>query len=121
MFKEISIGARKVALLANGATPLYYKQTFHKDLISKVYGSDDQIAEVNDCAPEVAFIMAKQASNAKDPTISLSTLSFEEYVKWLEGFEATNLLFKADEIMDIYFHDGQPSAEAKKKQGKRKE
>lgn len=121
MFKEISIGARKVALLANGATPLYYKQTFHKDLISKVYGSEDQIGEVNDCAPELAFIMAKQAEKAKDPTISMDTLSFDEFVKWLEKFEATNLLFAADEIMEIYFHDGQPSAEAKKKPGKQKE
>lgn len=121
MFKEISIGARKVAMLANGATPLYYKQTFHKDLISKVYGSDDQVAEVNDCAPELAFIMSKQAEKEKDPTISMNALNYDAFIEWLEGFEATTLLFAADEIMGIYFHDGQPSAEAKKKQGKRKE
>ena len=121
MFKEITIGAKKVAMLANGATPLYYKQTFHKDLISKVYGSEDQIGEVNDCAPELAFIMAKQAEKEKDPTISMNSLSYDEFIGWLEGFEATNLIFAADEIMEIYFHDGQPSAEAKKKPRKPKE
>lgn len=77
MLKEISIGARKVALLANGATPLYFKQTFNKDLISKVYGSEDQIAEVNDCAPELAFIMAKQAEKMNNPAIKMEALNYE--------------------------------------------
>lgn len=121
MLKEISIGNHKVALLANGATPLYFKQTFNKDLISKVYGSEDQIAEVNDCAPELAFIMAKQAEKLNDPAIKMEALNYEAFIEWLEGFEATNLIFAADEIMNIYFNDGKPSAEAKKKQGKRKD
>lgn len=121
MFKEVSIGSQKVAMLANGATPLYYKQTFHKDLISKVYGAEDQIGEVNDCAPELAFIMTKQAEKMKNPAIQMNALNFDAYIEWLEGFEATTLLFATDEIMDLYFHDGQPSAEAKKKQEELKE
>lgn len=121
MFKEISIGARKVGMLANGATPLYYKQTFHKDLISKVYNSEDQVGEVNDCAPELAYIMAMQAAKEKDPSIRMNELNYDSFIGWLEGFEATSLIFKADEIMDVYFYDGKPSAEPKKKPGKQKE
>lgn len=117
MYKEISIGGRKIPMLANGATPIYYKQVFNKDLISKVYGAEDRLGELNDCAPEIAYIMAKQAEKAKDPTISMSTLNYESFIEWLEAFEATSIFVSAEEVMDLYFHDVKPSSEAKKKPG----
>lgn len=121
MYKEISIGNRKIPMLANGATPIYYKQVFNKDLISKVYGAEDRLGEVNDCAPEIAYIMAKQAERAKDPTISMSSQNFDTFIEWLESFEATSILMSSEEIMDLYFHDVKPSSEAKKKPEKQKE
>ena len=66
MFKEISIGKRSIKLLSNAATPLYYKQTFNKDIISKIYNSEDRIRDVGDLAPEIAFIMEIQAKASEE-------------------------------------------------------
>lgn len=121
MFKEISIGSRKVPMLANGATPLYYKQVFQKDLISNVYNAEDRVGEVNDAAPELAFIMAKQAEKANNPELSMSTLNYDSFIEWLEGFEATSILFSTDDIMDLYFNDSKLSSKGKKKTEKQKD
>ena len=116
MQKTLSIGKHKVTMLANGATPLYYKNVFHKDLISRIHGSEDHISEVSDDAPELAFIMAMQAKAAKEGNRAmLLSLDFDKFVDWLEGFEAASLIFKADEIMELYFADSEPSASSKKK------
>ena len=45
MFKEIKIGEKTVSLQANGATPLWFKQLFHKDIIGPVQDCNDVLVE----------------------------------------------------------------------------
>ncbi len=41
MYREIQIGEKTVPLLANGATPFWYKQIFHKYIIAQISGAED--------------------------------------------------------------------------------
>lgn len=122
MYKEISIGKktpRKLALLANGATPLFYKQIFNRDLLQYLTedGSDEGSMEIaSDKIPELAYIMARQAEKA-----DMQKLSFEDYMQWLEGFEALDLTMNAAAIANVYISDSIPSVSQKKRSGKQKE
>lgn len=116
MYKEISIGKktpRKLALLSNGATPLFYKQIFNRDLLQYLTedGSDEGNMEIaSDKIPELAYIMAKQAEKA-----DMQKLSFEDYMQWLEGFEALDITMNAAAIANVYISDSIPSVTPKKK------
>lgn len=115
MYRELQIGKKTIGFLSNGATPLYYKMLFKKDLLSMVNGTDMEIAQDN--IPELAFIMAKQADKA-----DMSKLSFEQYVEWVSLFEALDLVMAGAEIAGVYIADSIPMEEPKKKvRGGRKE
>lgn len=122
MYKEISIGKktpRKLALLANGATPLFYKQIFNRDLLQYLTEdrSDGGSMEIaSDKIPELAYIMAKQAEKA-----DMQKLSFEDYMQWLEGFEALDITMNAAAIANVYISDSIPSVTQKKRSEKQKE
>ena len=116
MYREVKIGAKTVSLQANGATPLWFKQLFHKDIIAVLNGADD-IEKVSDAAPELAYVMAKQAEKA-----DMTKTSREDFMVWLEQFEAMDIIMAANEIMNVYFASKEISAESKKKEnGKRSE
>lgn len=128
MYKEILIGKktpRKLALLANGATPLFYKQTFNRDLLQYLTedgskdgsedGSEDGSLEIaSDKIPELAYIMARQAEKA-----DMQKLSFEDYMQWLEGFEPLDITMNAAAIANVYISDSIPSVTPKKKESEK--
>lgn len=109
MFKEIKIGEKTVSLQANGATPLWFKQLFHKDIIAVLNGADD-VEKVSDCAPELAYVMAKQAEKA-----DMTKTSREDFVAWLEQFEPLDILMASSDIITVYMGTKITSAESKKK------
>lgn len=113
MFKEVTIGKKKVALLANGATPIYYNQVFKSDILKIFDQSDDPFAAVNVHAPEIAYIMAKQAEY-KEQIAKLSTLNYEDFIQWLAQFEALDISGASDGILSVYLGDQDTSSEAKK-------
>lgn len=122
MFKEISIGKKEVKLLSNAATPLYYKQTFNKDIISKMYNSEDRIRDVGDLAPEIAFIMEIQAKASEEGRRAKpEELTNEKYFDFLEGFEPLDFMNAAQEIINLYLGDAMTDSKSKKKEGKTKE
>lgn len=122
MFKEISIGKKEVKLLSNAATPLYYKQTFNKDIISKIYNSEDRIRDVGDLAPEIAFIMEIQARASEEGRRAKpEELTNEKYFDFLEGFEPLDFMNAAQEIINLYLGDAMTDSKSKKKEGKTKE
>lgn len=122
MFKEISIGKKEVKLLSNAATPLYYKQTFNKDIISKIYNSEDRIRDVGDLAPEIAFIMEIQAKASEEGRRAKpEELTNEKYFDFLEEFEPLDFMNAAQEIINLYLGDAMTDSKSKKKEGKTKE
>lgn len=122
MLKEISIGKQKTKLLANAATPLYYKQTFNKDVISKIYNSEDRIRDVGDLAPELAFIMQAQATaSSEGRRTKPEDISKEKYIEYLEGFDPLDFLNASQEILGVYLGDAMAESKPKKKEGKTSE
>ena len=113
MFKEVTIGKKKVALLANGATPLYYKQVFKKDIIKQFNDAPDELQAVTDSAPELAYIMAKQAENQNE-IAKMSTLNFESYIAWISELNPLDIPMAADAIIAVYMGDQVPDSEPKK-------
>lgn len=112
MTKEITVGAKTIKFTSNGATALFYKQFFKKDLLKEITtdGKDMEIA--TDSIPELAFIMAKQADKA-----DMMRLQFDMYVEWLELFNPFDLALAGKEIFNVYIADSIPSEEPKKKVG----
>lgn len=113
MTKTIKIGGGEVKLAANAATPLRYKQLFNKDLF-KIFAAaskneEDGIA-LADTVSELAFIMAKQGEEA-----DMNTLTFDEYVEWLEGYAPMDLVLVSEEVMNFYLQSTNGSVIPKKK------
>ena len=111
MTKELEIRGKTIKFLSNGATPLFYKQFFKKDLLKSISVTDRGLEIATEDLPELAFIMAKQADKA-----DMMHLSFENYVEWLSLFDPLDLTMKGDEIFMVYVSDSLPTEEAKKKE-----
>lgn len=110
MYREIKIGERTVPMRANGATPIRYRMVFGKDLISEFQQVENNYSIAIETISELAFIMAKAASNAV-----MDNLNQSAYVNWLEQFEPFDLTNSADEIIDLYMGNAKTSSEVKKK------
>lgn len=114
MVKEISIGTKRVTLEANAATPIRYRNTFKKDLLTQISegtrenGVDLSVA--SEVAPELAYIMAKSAEKA-----DMTKLNEESWLKWLEQFEPMDVVNATEDIFSVYFGDMQTEVEGKKK------
>ncbi len=108
MVKEIEIGGNNISFLSNGATPIFYKQIFNKDLLKEMTGDEFDVA--SDKVPELAFVMAKQAEKA-----DMKMLSYDSYIDWLSQFSALDLALKGSEIAKVYIADSIPMEEPKKK------
>lgn len=113
MLKDVNIGGKIVPLLANGATPVRYRQLFHKDLISRM--NDSQNADdISDMASELCFIMSKAAENA-----DMNALTLEMYYDWLEQFETLDLINASEDIFSTYVGQNLTTSSPKKKQNAR--
>lgn len=111
MTKDITFGEKTITFTANGATALFYKQFFKKDLMKEISGESEESYELaTENIPELAFIMAKQADKA-----DMMKLKYENYIEWLELFNPLDLTMKGKEIFMIYVADSVPIEESKKK------
>lgn len=115
MFKEIQIGDKTIPMRASGRTPLYYRQVFHEDLLSKLSTDGDQITLAESAISEVAYIMAENGSDA-----DMSKLNEDTYGEWLEQFEPMDLLIAGEDIFKVYlgnlFSDSKPKKKVSAKQ-----
>ena len=116
MYREITIGDKNIPMLANGATPIRYRMTFGKDIISEFEQVQQDSGKASSSISELAFIMAKAAEslNEKKP---MSNLNQEKFIEWLEQFEPLDLTLAAEEIVDLYMGNEQTLSEVKKKAG----
>ena len=117
MFRTIDIGKEKVDLLANAATNIYFKQTFHEDLLEQFSKSKKDVFIATDKVPELAYIMATQAKGSTKP----KDFSYEAYLAWLNQFEALDIYYASGEIFDVYMGTNETDSEAKKNEDKQKE
>lgn len=112
MTKDIIIGGKTITFTSNGATPLFYKQFFKKDLMQFTKSDKNEAAmEIAEGAiTELAFIMAKQADRA-----DMMHLTMENYIQWLELFNPLDITMKSQEIYLVYVADSVPMEKSKKK------
>ncbi len=96
----IKIGEREVPMRATAATPIRYRQVFHKNLLPYFLGKADEDAMV-EMVGELAYIMAKSAEGE-----DMTKLSEAGYVEWLEGFDALDLINVENATKIINFYQG---------------
>ena len=113
MYREIKVGEMSIPMLANGATPIRYRMTFGKDIISEFEQGQQDSGKASSSISELAFIMAKaaEAMNDKKPMAALNQTNF---VEWLEQFEPLDLTLASEDIIDLYMGNEKTLSEAKK-------
>lgn len=110
MYKVVNVGDKEIPMRASGRTPLYYKQVFHADLLSKMVSDGNQITLVESALPELAYIMAMNGSD-----MDMSKINEDLYAEWLEQFEPMDLLVAGEDIFKVYLGNLQTDSESKKK------
>ena len=113
MLKTIQIGEKEVNLLANAATPFRYKMVFGEDImvaLNQINNSRRDEGEVMDIAPQLAFIMSKQAELDRE---ALKALTKDEYIEWLEEFESMDFVNATNEIFDLYLGTTKTTSKSK--------
>ena len=105
----IEFGGKPVELVANGATPVLYKRVFRRDFLSSANKADDI-----DIYVELAFIMAKQAEKPLSELIN--GLKYEDYLEWVQDFEAMDIITKVTDIFSLYQGQAVQTSVSKKKE-----
>ena len=109
MTADIKFGEQTVKLCGNAATSIRFKQIFRTDLLMAFKGMSEEAFET-DTIKELAFVMNKQAQGD-----DFKSISFDDYVEWLEGFDESEMLAAAPDIINIWMHNTQMSSKSKKK------
>ena len=105
----IEFGDKPVELVANGATPVLYKRVFRRDFLNSANKADDM-----DIYVELAFIMAKQAEKPLSELIN--GLKYEDYLEWVQDFEAMDIITKVTDIFSLYQGQAVQTSVSKKKE-----
>ena len=99
MTKEIKIGDKQITFTANGATALYYKQFFHKDLMKLISSDDGASMELaTDNIPEMLEMVKEIVKNgygyetSKGIYFDTSKLAINTLNIGLAGIEVYTLL-----------------------------
>ena len=111
MYREINIGDKTVPMLGLASVDIYYKRVFHEDPLSIMTGKDHSDGEKTSIAFGMGFIMAKMAE-MKDRKKMLS-LTFEDYLEWLEQFDYGDFVAAAADIITVYYSQKSPSVSEK--------
>ncbi len=118
MIKSINIGGQDLLLASNGATPIRFKQIFKQDLMvafSKIDTKEVDGAESLELTEKLAFIMNKQAT-IKDKK-EWTSISYDDFIEFTEGFEVFALAEAAEEIMNVYLGQAAGDSKPKKEEG----
>lgn len=116
MYREIKVGEMSIPMLANGATPIRYRMTFGKDIISEFEQSQQDSGKASSSISELAFIMAK-AAESRNEGKPMSNLNQDSFIAWLEQFEPLDLTLASEDIIDLYMGNEKTLSEDKKKAG----
>lgn len=97
MYRKITVDGTEMELSANAATPFRFKQVFHKDLLATFANETRAQEEGIETISQLAYIMNKQAQKA-----DMNKLTEEDFISWLEGFEAMAFVEASEEILGVY-------------------
>lgn len=117
MYSVVKIGGHEVPMESNAATPIRYKQLFHRNLLPVFRGTvEEDTAE--EMLMELAFIMAMSAAGE-----DMNKLSYDKYIAWLECFGALDFFDEevVAAIRDVYIGNLVTDSEVKKNQDRPKE
>lgn len=109
---KITIGTKSVEMVATAATPVYYSLIFHEDFFVRAekFSMSDTNGESVDIYSKIAFICAHQAKKGCD----VRNLTYDDYLKWLDQFEAYDMAAAVDDISMLYTHQAEETAVPKK-------
>lgn len=115
-YAVIKAGEKEIPMLASAATPKFFWEFFHKDLIGSLNKTNVTDEEIVGLIPELAFIMAKNAEGS-----DMFKLTQADYYSWLEGFEPFDLIGvdTAMEILKLYSNNADTRQSPKKKRVRR--
>lgn len=105
MYGKVQIGDKTVEMLSNAASPVFFKQVFHEDFLSKTAEVNSTGAIDTDLFSKMFFIIAKHAEKA-DPM----KLNFNSYIEWISQFELIDLINALPDIATFVFGQMQGSA-----------
>lgn len=111
MYREIKVGGKSIPMLANGATPIRYRQAFGSDILVEFQKAEEEGgAIVASSISQLGYIMAKAAEKA-----DMSNLNIDTYTEWLEQFEPLDLAMATEDIIGLYMGNAKTTSEVKKK------
>lgn len=110
MYREITIGKESIPMKSNAATPIRYRQVFHKDILKELSEAEKNTALAMDSISQLAFVMAMAGSG-----VDMAQLNEEKYIAWLEQFETFDFINASEAIVDVYLGNTTTTSEAKKK------
>lgn len=110
----LSIGSKKVKLLTNAMTAVYFKQIFHEDMLvfMMVEAASGKVndAEAVEFSQKLCYIMKEQAAKA-----DMKSLTLETYYEWLETMSQMDLIEASNDIIDVFREEMAATSTSKKK------
>lgn len=109
--KTIEIEGKQVSFVSNAATPLLYREQFHRDLISDMKSIFDNWKDGHtdldlSCIEKIAYVMAKQGGSENT----------EDLLTWLGQFDGLLSIYQAlPNIVELWQLNNATTSVAKKK------
>ena len=117
MQKTILIGGCECTLAANAATPIYYRNMFHDDLLAHLSKDEDGGART-EVLMRLTFLEHMQATvESKE----LRRIGENEFLAWLERFEWPDLIEACGEALEIWTGQSDTTAEPKNAEAEKAE
>lgn len=110
MYGVVQLGTKEVEMVANAASPYFYRKIFQEDFLAKVQEKSPDA----DLLQKMGYVMAMQAEY--DNNIQkLMKLTPETFYQWLLDFDAMDLIMATDKISKIYFQQTETTSSEKKR------
>lgn len=114
MIREVTIGDKKVPMLAVASVNVYYKRIFREDALEMLSGDDSiTVASRVDFIQRMGFIMAKLAESKQAGKREIMQLNEDDYIEWLDDFDNGALIEATGEISALYMGQQAPTSKAK--------
>lgn len=109
MYKEVTIGDKKVPMLAVGSADVYYNRLFRQDPLKAVTDAATN-GDRTVLLFKMGFILAMAAQKDRK---GMNALTEDNYIDWLEQFDYGDYVGALNEVAEVYY--GQKAVTAKEK------